>query len=352
MIENIKELKDILENLIVISDVVLITPHNGPDFDAIGSAVALNMIARSFDKEVYIILNDDINSIERGTRLIIDELPDNIKFIKVQEIDEIIRDKKSLLITTDTNKKNLVSFDNFKDFDNILIVDHHDIGDETIDTEYKYIDTSSSSTCEILYQLLKLFNIRIDYRTISDDKKKDEVVNIANYLLSGISLDTSKYTKHVTSNTMKIVSKLLDKGADMNYVNGLYLDDFESDMRIQNLVSKTVWSSFNIGVSLNNDAPETIYTKEDLAKAADWIMKYKSTDAAFTLGFIEDAIEEYVVYISARSRGKVNVGEIMSQMGGGGNEYSAATRIVTDDIKQVKLRLDDVIRPGYKLKDY
>ena len=56
------------------------------------------------------------------------------------------------------------------------------------------------------------------------------------------------------------------------------------------------------------------------------------------------------MYVSARSRGVVNVGEIMSQMGGGGNEYGAATRIENADINEVRLTLEKVIRPGYKLK--
>ena len=132
----------------------------------------------------------------------------------------------------------------------------------------------------------------------------------------------------------------------INDIAKSYMDDFENDMRVQNLVSKTEWRLFNIAVAINNDDPNMIYSKEDLAKAADWLLKYKATDASFSLGYVDPE----VVYVSARSRGVVNVGEIMSQMGGGGNEYGAATRIENADINEVRMTLEKVIRPGYKLK--
>ena len=135
-------------------------------------------------------------------------------------------------------------------------------------------------------------------------------------------------------------------GADINYVNSLFLDDWETDIRVSNLVSNTNWQMFNIGIAMNHDDPEMKYLKEDLAKAAEALIKYKNTDAAFALGYIAAGI----VYISARSKGVVDVGEIMHQLMGGGTQTSAAAKVATDDINDVKEQLEDIIRPGYKLK--
>lgn len=341
MINGLKELKHVLECLIEKSEVVYITPHIGADCDAIASAIGMSMIVKKLGKVPYIVIDD--NKIEQSVKTIIDELPKSVNIINLNKALELM-DKKSLLVCVDTNKKELVPFKEFDCFDDILIIDHHAVGETTIETDSTYVELKSSSTSEIIFMLMVLNQVKIDFR--DGQVNEDDIVNICNYLLSGINLDTSKFTKNVGPNTMEIVAKLVKKGADMNYVNELFMDDFENDMRVQNLVSKTQWKLFNLAIALNNDDPNFIYSKEDLAKAADWLLKYKATDASFALGYIEPE----VVYVSARSRGMVDVGEIMSQMGGGGNECGAATRIENADIHEVKLTLEKVIRPGYRFK--
>ena len=342
MINNLKELKVVLEELVKKSEIVYITPHIGADCDSIASAIGMCMIVKKLGKVPYIVIDD--NKIEQSVKTIIDELPSNINIINLDKALNLMEGNRCLLITVDTNKKELVPFNEFDKFDDILIVDHHGVGPTTIETENIYIDPLASSASEMLFMLMAMLQIKMDFRDTQDTK--DEVVNIANYLLSGINLDTSKFTKNVGANTMEIVAKLVRKGANMNYVNELFMDDFENDMRVQNLVSKTQWKLFNIAIAINSDDPNMIYSKEDLAKAADWLLKYKATDASFSLGYVDPN----VVHVSARSRGVVDVGEIMCQMGGGGTEYGAAARIEDADINEVKLKLEKVIRPGYKLK--
>lgn len=69
------------------------------------------------------------------------------------------------------------------------------------------------------------------------------------------------------------------------------------------------------------DESET-YTREELAKAADKALKY-GVDASFVIGYVDD--EHTVAAMSARSTGKLDVGKLMEEMGGGGNPSSAAT---------------------------
>lgn len=344
MIKSLKELKSTLEELIESSDIVFITPHLGPDCDAIASAIGMSMIVKKLDKTPFIVIDNGTFKIEQAVKTIVDELPDTIKIVNSEKANRIREGMKCLLIMVDTNKSNLIPFENVKNFSDVVIIDHHEKGETTVSTDYTYIDTKVSSASEILFNLLSLFSVKLDFRLDVDNL--EDPINIANYLLSGINLDTSKFTKNVSQTTMEVVAKLMKKGADMNYVNELFMDDFENDMRVQNLVSKTEWKLFNIAIAINNDDPDMIYSKEDLAKAADWLLKYKATDASFSLGYIEPS----VVYISARSRGDVDVGEIMAQMSGGGSEYGAAARIDDANINDVKLMLEKVIRPGYKLK--
>lgn len=349
MIKTIKDLKTNLDSLLIKNDIVFICPHIGPDADAIASAIGLYMIATKMKKQAFIVINDERYSIERAVKTIIDELPDTVKIINLDKALKIMEGKKVLLTTVDTNKSNMVPFDNFKAFNDIVVIDHHDVDSLTIDTDYLFVDTKQSSASEIMFQLMNMYNIKMDYRLDIDNVT--DPVNISTYLLSGINLDTSKFLKNTSPQTMTIVSKLMKKGADLNFVNNLFIDDFESDMRIQNLVSKTAWRLFNIGIAINNDDPDMVYTKEELAKAADWLLKYKATDASFAIGYLTPPTEEKlaVVGVSARSKGVVDVGEIMRQLNGGGNEFAGAAQINTNDLLEVKLKLERVIRPGYRL---
>lgn len=342
MLKNVKELKQLLEDKINENEVVIIVPHKGPDCDAIGGALAIDLIVRKMGKSPYILLEDTVK-VEHAVKCILDELPESVNIITPDMLKDVIKNNNTLLVTTDTNKKSLVPISDYSVFSDIILIDHHDIGEDTIESTEMYIDVNISSVSEIMCKLLDVFQLK--YETI--DEENPYIFNIANYLLAGINLDTSKFTKRVTSSTMKAVAKLMHRGADLNYVNDLFMDDFEKDCLFMDLVRATTWKLFNIAIAINNENPNFIYEKEDLARAADWLMRYKTSDAAFAIGLVD----ENAVYISGRSKGVVDVGEIMTQLGGGGNVMSGAARIESNDVKEIKLRLDDVIRPGYKFKD-
>ena len=72
MIDNIRELKACLESEIKKSSKVFIVGHNSPDFDAIGSAIGLFVLAEQLGKKAYIILDDDEFKMEPGVKKIID----------------------------------------------------------------------------------------------------------------------------------------------------------------------------------------------------------------------------------------------------------------------------------------
>ena len=62
-------------------------------------------------------------------------------------------------------------------------------------------------------------------------------------------------------------------------------------------------------------------------------------DATFAIGYVKEGL----VSISARSKSDINVGSIMSELGGGGNGISAACKIETDDILAVEEQLKEIV---------
>jgi len=86
---------------------------------------------------------------------------------------------------------------------------------------------------------------------------------------------------------------------------------------------------------------------EDCAKAADRMMKFKGIDAAFALAYIDNE----TIHISARGGEKVNVGAIMKEMQGGGNNKCAGGKIKARDILEVEQDLLKNISVGISVNE-
>lgn len=337
-IQEIKNLKETLELEISKSSNVFIIGHNSPDFDSIGSCIGLSKIVENFNKKAFVIVNDDVTTLEPGVKKIIDETKDEIHFVN-NEYFEKLKNKRSLLIVTDVNKTNMISVkDYLNEFRSVIIIDHHTEGLDTINTPHKYIDHEASSASEIVGRLLHSLKIKYSPR-------------VANALLAGISLDTKRFKQDTTSTTHDVAEKLIHNGASIDYVNSLFLEEFESFCRISNLIingttikkySEDLLAPIQVSFTLNRNNPHEIYLKEDYAKAADRMMKFYGIDASFALGYIDDK----TVHISARSGKKVNVSNILQEFGGGGTPNSAGCRIITDNIMYLEKELMDKISLG------
>lgn len=328
---NLKELKNTLDTKINESKQVFITSHNiannDLDFDAISSMIGMYLIVQKFDKPVYLLIEEVPTKIEPGVKKIINEIKASINIINIDKYNKL-KSNNDILIILDTNKLNLINcasyLDNFKE---IILIDHHSEDKMTINTLNKYIDTNISSISEIITELLVLYKVKY-------------TPTIANYLLAGIYLDTNKYTRNCSARTMRNVTRLLDKGAEINKVNEYYEEDYLSDRKVQDLVSKANFLTYSIAICIADDT--VMYTKEELAKVADYLLRYKA-DATFAAGYIDDTI----ISISARSKGNIDVGDIMEKLNGGGNNYSAATKITNENIEEVTKKLTKIIKPSF-----
>lgn len=323
----INDLKVYMTDRIIKANKIIVIPHNNPDFDAIGSAAGITLIAKKFKKESKIIVNDDITKIYPGVKTIIEELNSKKNIVIDKQDYKNIKDKNDLFILTDVNSKELVSVSDLLTKNNSIIIDHHNLGENSIISSYNHIDSSASSASEIITKLLNSYKIKIP----SD---------IATYLLTGIHLDTSRLTKNTKSDTFKIVSKLMDAGASTDRVSDFFVEDFYSDRKVQNLVNRLDIFNYTVGTIIadENELVEAV----ELAKAADYSLRY-GLDAVFVLG----KISEDTVSISSRSHGKVNVGEVMKEFDGGGHQYSGAAKIKNTTVEEVGTKLKKILKNPY-----
>ena len=93
----IKDLKLYMTDRIINANKVIIVPHNKPDFDAIGSAAGITLIAKKFKKESRIIVNDNIDTINNGARVIIEQLDNSKDLVINNDTYRIIKDNSTQL---------------------------------------------------------------------------------------------------------------------------------------------------------------------------------------------------------------------------------------------------------------
>ena len=311
--KNIEELICILTKNINKSERIFLVPHIFADVDTLASCFAIGSIAKSFNKNSYIIFDDELSTLDKSAIYLIDIIKKHIPFIK-SNIYNRIKNSNDLIVICDVNKTDLIPLKDIKDSDNIIVIDHHKIDTNEINAKYKYIDTSSSSASEIVYNICKILNLKL-------------TSDLINSLLAGIYLDTNKFSTIKNYKTLNIASELLENGADHNKVKKLFINDFLSDRKVQKLINETKIYN-NIAICYMDD--NIMYTRAELARAADYLIDF-NFDAAFAVGKIDNDL----IAISARSNSNIDVQKIMKHFNGGGTITSAAARIYNNDIENL-----------------
>ena len=310
-----------IKRIIKKSSNIFICGHKDLDLDAIGSCVGISSICNHFKKDNYIIIDDIVN--EPGVSKILSEIKDTKKIIKSSEIPNLCNDNSTLIIVDVSKKALLQNPDVLKYFKNVIVLDHHQISEVTIPA-ISFIDDKYSSASEIVANLIELYRIKLS--------KEDATI-----LLSGIALDTNNFTVKTSSNTYFTAYFLSKFGADSKKVK-YYLKEDLNDYIIRNKVIVNV-EIINKHYAVAKAPKGEKYKREDLAKMADTLLKFNDIDASFIIGErIDDGIG-----ISARSEGKIDVGEITSELGGGGDTNTAACQILNKDIDEVYKELKDIL---------
>ena len=325
---NSKEIKCNLDELLKRNDAVFIVAHNRPDCDALGAALGMALICQKKKVKCYIVIDDNIEKLSTEIYQIIEDVKNNFNVIKSSDLDSLLT-SNSLMLAVDVNKTYMVATKNYLDkFQDIMIIDHHNTDEDTIKANYPFINPKLSSACEEVSKLLFLYNIKIPN-------------DIANYLLAGIVLDSNRFSRNTGEDTFDVAAKLVNKGADPSIANNMFLEDFEHDRAVQRLVDNTAFPTYIFAIASDRFNSGHIYNVEDIAKAADYLLKYR-VNATFAMAYVD----EDTVYISARSKGIIDVSSIMKLFGGGGNDHSGAAKIKGATIEQIREKLENILIPG------
>jgi len=132
--KKISEYKEKLTAAIKDSNQVYITTHLNEDYDAIASVGAMALICKRLKKAPYIVVDQkDFDSLSVEKSDMYEALKDkNFVIINLDDFKNN-RVENSLLIVLDTNKGFMTPLkNNYDDFNDIIVIDHHKTDDNTI----------------------------------------------------------------------------------------------------------------------------------------------------------------------------------------------------------------------------
>ncbi|MBA3035348.1 MAG: CBS domain-containing protein, partial [Desulfobacterium sp.] len=301
--------------------ITVVTTHVSADFDAIASMLAAQKIypgsivvfpglqeknLRNFFVEsmVYLFNMADIKKID---------FPNVKRLVLVDTRQPGRIGKLSLLLDR-------------KDID-IHIYDHHPPSANDIKGSFE-VYRQTGSTVTILTQIL-------------EEKKIEISADEATIMCLGIYEDTGSFIfPSTTEDDFKAAAFLLSKGADLNIISNLISREISPKQisLLNDMILASTRHSIN-GVEVVVTTISTDTYINDFSFLVHKMARMEEIDAIFAIAMMENK-----VYVVARSRmQEVDVGTILSHLGGGGHTFAASATIKGETVTQVEQNLIKIL---------
>ena len=281
-LEDIKAVKDLL----AVPQQIVIIPHKNPYGDAIGSTLALWHYLNNTGQSATIVSPNDYPKFLKW----MPGCEDILNFENKNQQARKALDDATLIFTLDFNHlgrtgqlEPVLQSANAT----FVMIDHHQAPSDYATVTYS--DVTMSSTCEMVYNF-------IDYLEDTDKITQE----IANCLYTGIMTDTGSFKfRSTTSKTHKVVSSLIEKGADNTAIhNKIY--DTNSPSRLHLL-----------GVALNNMVILQEYSTAYITLSQAELDKYKyqkgDTEGFVNYGLTLEGIRFAVIFIENSEEGIIKI---------------------------------------------
>ncbi len=320
------------------ADNLLIMGHRNPDYDCIGAAVGMAQFGIFAGVPTKIISNlSDANFRIATKRLASSPLYADL-FVTAHKGLDMVR-PGTLLIIVDANNFGIIESPdvakNVREVSGkIAIIDHHlQTGEYDFDPVMNYIDTSASSTCELVSEML-------EQSETGSENDINQLVNdeVASVMLSGIMLDTDRFARNTGSRTLDAARYLYGKGANAERVNTFFNQSYGDYVCEHSFSGCMLLQGDTVGITWSEGTGRGADDRIAAAKEADRLLAVRGVGASFALVLIDGA-----VHISGRSDGSINVQLIMERMGGGGRFDSAGASLADTTLEHAIESLEKAV---------
>ncbi len=285
----------------------IISTHESPDGDGLGAEIAFRELLTGMGKE-SIILNSD-------------PTPDKYLFFDIdKEINIYNKDmdlsgfKDCAVFVLDTNDFDNIGsiYNHIKDFvKDVFIIDHHEGGENKFEDNFIRVEVSSAS--EIVYDIIKYYNITPSFKT-------------AQALYSGILFDTGSFRYPKTSpETFRIIASLVELGANPFLIyEKIYESNSLDSFELRAKMLSTMEIHFNRKLILMRLTPEML--KETGAPFTEGELNINlplTLEGVVASVLVKQNSPDAEIKVSMRTKGDYNVAKIAMERGGGGHKNAA-----------------------------
>lgn len=302
---------------------ILITTHEYPDADGIGSEISLCLALQDYGKQCYCINEEPL--LDRYLYLDPKRVVSGFNDFKTK-LPEFVPD---LMIVVDTNTKQRVG-KKVNAFIGeklpVLYIDHHPCRGRDLTTHC--IDVTAAATGQVVGEIIEHLGIKLN---------KD----IALPIYTAIIIDTSSFRyPTVSAATHRLIAKLMDTGINPpEAYNGIYgtkrLHHMHLLASILNTAAMTKDESVAWILLKREDIERFEGDIEDTHAFINNLLVLNNIKVACMFRDDGDQIK-----MSLRSTGEYDVGTIAIALGGGGHSHSAATILTKKETESI----DDVIK--------
>ena len=311
-------------------DLTVITTHINADFDALASMLA----AQKLYPDALVVFP---GSQEKNLRNFFIE--SMVYLFNMAEIKDIDLSKLKRLVLVDTRQPSRIgklSTALDKSDLEIHIYDHHPPMSNDIKGHYE-VHYSTGATVSILTEIIKAKAI---------DISPDE----ATIMCLGIYEDTGSFTfPSTTEKDFNAAAFLLSKGANLNVVSNLISREISPEQvkLLNDMIQAATRYNIN-GVEIVITIVTTDNYVSDFAFLVHKMVKMENLDAIFAIARMGDKM-----YIVARSRiPEVDVGAILTSLGGGGHTFAAAATVKGKTLAQIEHQLAEIIFSKIKSRSW
>ena len=313
-------LDEILKEINKAENIVILT-HESPDGDAIGSSLAVKLIANTLGKQADVIMTE-------YSRLF-DFLPeiDNVKTESdIKEYD--------LAISVDC--ASLARLDNREYFENAkktIVIDHH--GSNNMFGDINFVNPVSPACCEVLAGIAMYFEIPI-------------TKEIGSCIIAGIITDTGGFRHQgVTSETFEFTAELIRAGVDISEIYNRVLKtktrpNFELSRKVIDRLEMIEDEKITFSYITKADEEEVGAKPGDHEGLVDIGLEIENVKISI---FVRENDLKTGFKVSMRAKGDINVSDVCMVFGGGGHK-KAAGAFIQGDLQTVK---DKIIKESIKV---
>lgn len=311
----VKKLKELRNE----GDSILIVIHDNPDPDAIASATALSVIARTLGFKTQIVYGGEITHHEN--RAFVNLL--GVELRKISRGSYELRRYPFIALVDCQPNGNLTILDQ-SDYEKIkVLIDHHQILQhlQELLPEDAFLDIRPEvySSSAILAEYLRMLNISVNH-----------ILGTA--LFYGVYIDTKKFSKlsHVDLKAIEFLAEKVDYEL-LDKIEHPDISTETAEILAKAIMNRRIYKNVvisNVGFITNRDA---------IAESADFLLRLEGITTVLVFGIVDDRIE-----ISARTRDvRVNIGAVLREAfgdigSGGGHAQSGGARIPLGIFKLAK----------------